>query len=78
MLLATSIARRGQRTDGLPHGSLQCVCTAHAIEPLITLTSLSHRCFDSSVPLLCRRSDPDETASAQACNRKSPNNYGPE
>jgi 4-cresol dehydrogenase (hydroxylating) flavoprotein subunit len=45
------------------------VCTAHRIEPLITLTSLSDRCFDSSVPLLFRRNDPTETASAQACYR---------
>jgi 4-cresol dehydrogenase (hydroxylating) len=45
------------------------VCTAHRIEPLITLSSLSDRCFDSSVPLLFRRSDPSETESAQACYR---------
>jgi 4-cresol dehydrogenase (hydroxylating) len=45
------------------------VCTAHRIEPLITLTSLSDRCFDSSVPLLFRRNNPDETAAAQACYR---------
>jgi hypothetical protein len=54
MLLATSIARRGQRTDSLPYGSFQCVCTAHAIEPLITLTSLSDRCFDSFVQTAVR------------------------
>jgi len=45
------------------------ICTAHRIEPLITLTSLSDRCFDSSVPLLFRRNDSDETALAQACYR---------
>jgi 4-cresol dehydrogenase (hydroxylating) len=45
------------------------ICTAHRIEPLITLTSLSDRCFDSSVPLLFRRNDPDAMASAQACYR---------
>lgn len=45
------------------------ICMAHRIEPLITLTSLSDRCFDSSVPLLFRRDDPAETASAQACYR---------
>jgi 4-cresol dehydrogenase (hydroxylating) len=48
---------------------IERVCIAHRIEPLITLTSLSDRCFDSSVPLLFRRNDPDETASAQACYR---------
>jgi 4-cresol dehydrogenase (hydroxylating) flavoprotein subunit len=34
------------------------ICATHAIEPLITLTSLSERCFDSSVPLLFDRADP--------------------
>jgi FAD/FMN-containing dehydrogenase len=48
---------------------VESICTAHRIEPLITLTSLSDRCFDSSVPLLFRRGDPTETASAQACYR---------
>ena len=48
---------------------IERICTAHRIEPLITLTSLSDRCFDSSVPLLFRRGDPAETASAQACYR---------
>ena len=50
-------------------GMVERICTAHRIEPLITLTSLSDRCFDSSVPLLFRRGDPTETASAQACYR---------
>lgn len=50
-------------------GMVERICTAHRIEPLITLTSLSDRCFDSSVPLLFRRDDPTETASAQACYR---------
>jgi len=48
---------------------IERICTAHRIEPLITLTSLSDRCFDSSVPLLFHRDDPAETASAQACYR---------
>jgi len=39
----------------------------HAIEPLITLTSLSERCFDSSVPLLFDRSSPAALARAQRC-----------
>jgi 4-cresol dehydrogenase (hydroxylating) flavoprotein subunit len=45
-------------------------CTAHQIEPLITLTSLSDRCFDSSVPLLFDLSDAAQTARAQACHRE--------
>ena len=48
---------------------IERICRAHRMEPLITLTSLSDRCFDSSVPLLFRRDDPAETASAQACYR---------
>ncbi len=43
------------------------VCSRHGIEPLITLTSLSDRCFDSSVPLLFDRSDADATRRAHAC-----------
>jgi 4-cresol dehydrogenase (hydroxylating) flavoprotein subunit len=50
-------------------GMIERICTAHRIEPLITLTSLSDRCFDSSVPLLFQREDPAETARAQACYR---------
>ncbi len=45
------------------------VCAAHQIEPLITLTSLSERCFDSSVPLLFDRSEPTAAARAQSCYR---------
>jgi 4-cresol dehydrogenase (hydroxylating) len=43
------------------------ICTEHQIEPLITLTSLSHRCFDSTVPLLFDPRDPDETERAKKC-----------
>jgi 4-cresol dehydrogenase (hydroxylating) len=43
------------------------VCKAHSIEPLITLTSLTDRCFDSSVPLLFDRSDPREVGRATEC-----------
>ena len=45
------------------------VCTEHGIEPLITLTSLSDRCFDSTVPLLFDRSSPDEAKRADRCYR---------
>jgi 4-cresol dehydrogenase (hydroxylating) flavoprotein subunit len=45
------------------------VCANHRIEPLITLTTLSDRCFDSSVPLLFDRDDPSQTARAQSCYR---------
>jgi hypothetical protein len=40
---------------------------AHRLEPLLTLTSLSERCFDSSVPLLFDRSSRAETDRARAC-----------
>ncbi len=45
------------------------ICTAHGIEPLITLTSLSERCFDSSVPLLFDGREPSSARRAQACYR---------
>lgn len=42
-------------------------CQRHGIEPLITLTSLNARLFDSTVPILFRRDDATEAAAAQAC-----------
>jgi 4-cresol dehydrogenase (hydroxylating) flavoprotein subunit len=43
------------------------VCRAHGIEPLVTMTSLSDRCFDSSVPLLFDRARSDELSRARDC-----------
>lgn len=45
------------------------VCLQHGFEPLITLTSLSDRCFDSSVPLLFDPRVPDEKNRAELCYR---------
>jgi 4-cresol dehydrogenase (hydroxylating) len=45
------------------------ICGSHRIEPLITLTSLSDRCFDSSIPLLFARDDAEQAARAKACYR---------
>lgn len=39
----------------------------HALEPLITLTSLNGQLFDSTVPLLFDRAEPKEVVSAQTC-----------
>jgi 4-cresol dehydrogenase (hydroxylating) len=46
---------------------VQTVCAAHAIEPLITLTSLSHGCFDSTVPLIFDPEEDGATERAHAC-----------
>ncbi|HOP08378.1 MAG TPA: hypothetical protein PLF13_13950 [candidate division Zixibacteria bacterium] len=43
------------------------VCADHHIEPLITLTSLSDLCFDSTVPILFDRQDPEFTRRSKAC-----------
>jgi len=43
------------------------ICREHRIEPLITLTSVSDRCFDSTVPILFDRADPVATEQAHAC-----------
>ena len=43
------------------------VCLAHGFEPLMTLTTLSDRCFDSSVPLLFDSRCPAQAACAQRC-----------
>lgn len=45
------------------------ICPQHGMEPLITLTSLSERCFDSTVPLLFDRASADDAARAHACQR---------
>ncbi len=42
-------------------------CQSHGMEPLITLTSISDRCFDSTVPILFDKSDPTQTEQARAC-----------
>jgi len=44
------------------------VTAQHSIEPLITLTSVGDRLFDSTVPILFDRHDPQECRSAGACH----------
>ncbi|MEL6105519.1 MAG: FAD-binding oxidoreductase [Planctomycetota bacterium] len=46
---------------------VETVCESHGIEPLITLTSLSERLFDSTVPILYRKSETGAADRAQAC-----------
>ena len=43
------------------------VCFEHNIEPLITLTALSSRCFDMTIPILFTQKDDSQTASARRC-----------
>lgn len=43
------------------------ICPKYGINPLITLTTISERCFDSTVPILFDL--PSETERAQACYR---------
>lgn len=43
------------------------IAPKHGIEPLITLTSLSDRLFDSTVPLIFDRHKPASVAAATAC-----------
>jgi len=43
------------------------VCKSHRIEPLITLTTLSERLFDSTVPILYRPEEPGAVERAHAC-----------
>jgi FAD/FMN-containing dehydrogenase len=46
---------------------MQTICLEHDFEPLITLTALSERCFDSSVPIVFDATDPNRTAAAHRC-----------
>ena len=43
------------------------VCTEHGIEPLITMTTLNNRCFDSTIPLVFDGSRPEQAEAAHAC-----------
>jgi 4-cresol dehydrogenase (hydroxylating) len=42
----------------------------HGIEPLITFTSLNDRLFDSTVPLIFERSQPEAVAASAACYKE--------
>ncbi len=43
------------------------VCLQYDIDPLITFTSLSHRCFDSTVPILYDKTSPEAEDAAMTC-----------
>ncbi len=48
---------------------IESVCPQYGVNPLITLTTVNDRCFDSTVPLLFDRSDAEATARANDCYR---------
>lgn len=48
---------------------IEKICPQYGVNPLITLTTLNERCFDSTVPLLFDRNDADATKRANACYR---------
>lgn len=48
---------------------IEKICPQYGINPLITLTTVNDRCFDSTVPLLFDRKDADATARANECYR---------
>lgn len=43
------------------------ICLFHDIDPLITLTAFSQRCFDSTVPILFSKDTPGDSARARKC-----------
>lgn len=43
------------------------VCPRFGIEPIITFASVAEGCFDSPIPLLFDRSDPEQVSQAKAC-----------
>jgi len=45
-------------------------CLEFGMEPLITLSTLSDRCFDSTIPLLFDKSNADEASRAEACHQR--------
>ncbi|NMT63812.1 FAD-binding oxidoreductase [Marinobacter orientalis] len=48
---------------------IERICPRYGVNPLITLTTVNDRCFDSTVPLLFDRRDADSTARANDCYR---------
>jgi FAD/FMN-containing dehydrogenase len=46
------------------------VAKKHGMEPLLTFTSVNERLFDSTVPLLFDRSQPEAVARARACYKE--------
>ena len=48
---------------------IERICPQYGINPLITLTTVNDRCFDSTVPLLFDRRDADATTRANECYR---------
>lgn len=48
---------------------IERICPQYGINPLITLTTVNDRCFDSTVPLLFDRKDAEATARANDCYR---------
>jgi 4-cresol dehydrogenase (hydroxylating) len=43
------------------------ICLFHDVDPLITLTAISQRCLDSTIPILFSKGDPGEAAKAKKC-----------
>ena len=43
------------------------ICTKYDVDPLITLSSLNERCFDSTVPLLFDKTNVDAVEKTRAC-----------
>ncbi len=43
------------------------ICAKHQIEPLITLTSVSDRCFDSTVPIIFDPQNSEDATRAKTC-----------
>jgi hypothetical protein len=48
-------------------GMVRQICPRYGIEPIVTLTSLSERCFDSTVPILFSQSSDREPDQARRC-----------
>ncbi|MDX5151384.1 MAG: FAD-binding oxidoreductase [Acidiferrobacterales bacterium] len=48
---------------------IERICPQYGVNPLITLTTVNDRCFDSTVPLLFDRGNAEATARANDCYR---------
>jgi 4-cresol dehydrogenase (hydroxylating) len=48
-------------------GAVEPIFRRHGFDCCITLTTVTHRCFDCTIPILYDRNNPDDTANADAC-----------
>ncbi len=47
--------------------TVETVCLAHEMDPIVTFIAISERCFDTVIPILFNKRRPEDTERAQRC-----------